>query len=505
MNEQLQNTVISELADRLAVEGVYCRGYGIIPKTVMLDSDLTLEAKSIYAYFCSYSGAGNSAFPGRDKILADLCMSKDSYYKHYNMLLENGYITVEQTKTDGSRYKNNIYTLVNRPLKFLTEASDREYAVIRASGLKSAGYGLVPKAVMTDRRITVKAKGLYAYYASFTGAADSAFPDKTLAVAQLGVGVHTYEKLNRELLQFNFIEIRQRHINGRLGVNDVYLVDRPDIVKGNTKHIIEKYLPVEKTQCSKNRDTEFSGTEIMYFSAQSNKNQDTEKQDTDFQDTKFSDTKSTTTKKYHYEKIPRLINQKEKERLKDYRQKKSELLKLTGNSEGIKTYSARQSKLHDLVICEMLEKETVPREWLADREITKAAVEILTDDIVLGSKKTHASFENGEFHHKLFCLYRDTLTDMLTSATRMNIGGRLISSDEVYEKILDKLIADNYSCELSLGDLYQQVRDAYTAAAVTTDIRNPASYIRACIWNALQSGDLMRETLLIKLEAELDG
>ena len=43
-------------------------GYGIIPKLVMMDRDLHVTAKAIYAYFCSYTGAGDTCFPSRKKI-----------------------------------------------------------------------------------------------------------------------------------------------------------------------------------------------------------------------------------------------------------------------------------------------------------------------------------------------------------------------------------------------------------------------------------------------------
>ncbi len=49
--------------DTLHVEGVRSRGFGIIPKLVMQDKRLTGDAKAIYAYFCSYAGAGDTAFP----------------------------------------------------------------------------------------------------------------------------------------------------------------------------------------------------------------------------------------------------------------------------------------------------------------------------------------------------------------------------------------------------------------------------------------------------------
>ena len=74
------NIIHTDFADRLKIEGINFKGFGVLPKYVMMDTDLTLEAKTIYAYFCSYSGAGDTVFPRRDRILADLQIGKQSYY-----------------------------------------------------------------------------------------------------------------------------------------------------------------------------------------------------------------------------------------------------------------------------------------------------------------------------------------------------------------------------------------------------------------------------------------
>ena len=85
---------VISFGDQLKVEGINFKGFGILPKYVMLDPDLSIEAKTIYAYFCSFAGNGSATFPGRDKILSDLPMSKDAYYKHFRQLTDQGYITV---------------------------------------------------------------------------------------------------------------------------------------------------------------------------------------------------------------------------------------------------------------------------------------------------------------------------------------------------------------------------------------------------------------------------
>ena len=72
----------NELQDKLAVEGVNANGYGVMPKLVMQDKRLTIEAKSIYAYIVSFAGAGSTAFPSLRKILEDLQISEKRFYKH---------------------------------------------------------------------------------------------------------------------------------------------------------------------------------------------------------------------------------------------------------------------------------------------------------------------------------------------------------------------------------------------------------------------------------------
>lgn len=85
-------------------------GYGSVPKAVMQDQNLSISAKAVYAYFCSFTGSGDSCFPTRKKICFDLGISNDSLSKYLNQLIGNGYLTVEQIKEKG-RFSHNVYTL----------------------------------------------------------------------------------------------------------------------------------------------------------------------------------------------------------------------------------------------------------------------------------------------------------------------------------------------------------------------------------------------------------
>ncbi len=102
--------------DRLDSEGILCDGYGIVPKLVMRDKNLTPEAKAIYSYMCSFAGAGKTAFPSVELMCAELCMTRERFYKHRKLLVAYGYITIFQEKEKG-KMKRNIYTLAHFPKK----------------------------------------------------------------------------------------------------------------------------------------------------------------------------------------------------------------------------------------------------------------------------------------------------------------------------------------------------------------------------------------------------
>lgn len=112
---------VQEFTDKLIVEGVNAMGYGTIPKMVMRDRRLSATAKCIYAYFCSYAGAGSQAFPSVKLIIFDLQINKDTYYKHLMILKNCGYIKIEQ-QTDNGKFMRNIYTLIANPCPKISES-----------------------------------------------------------------------------------------------------------------------------------------------------------------------------------------------------------------------------------------------------------------------------------------------------------------------------------------------------------------------------------------------
>ncbi|MCI9364255.1 MAG: helix-turn-helix domain-containing protein [Oscillospiraceae bacterium] len=97
--------------DLLIFENAAAHGFGTIPKLVMLDQSLSPQAKAIYAYFASFAGAGTTAFPRHSTIMSELKIgSLGTYYRHFNQLVERGYLSVEQRKDNG-RFDICIYRL----------------------------------------------------------------------------------------------------------------------------------------------------------------------------------------------------------------------------------------------------------------------------------------------------------------------------------------------------------------------------------------------------------
>ena len=113
-----------ENKNKLNVKGVMSEGYGIIPKKVMKDKDLSIDAKAIYAFISSYAGAGSTSFPSVNLITDMLGISRQRFNKHRKLLEDKGYITINNKRTPGGSWGNNVYTLETLPeLRKLTSVN----------------------------------------------------------------------------------------------------------------------------------------------------------------------------------------------------------------------------------------------------------------------------------------------------------------------------------------------------------------------------------------------
>ena len=70
--EKEQAYIQTDWAEVLRTKGIRARGYGIVPKYAMQDTDLELSDKALYAYLCSLSGNDHETYPAVSTIKSHL-------------------------------------------------------------------------------------------------------------------------------------------------------------------------------------------------------------------------------------------------------------------------------------------------------------------------------------------------------------------------------------------------------------------------------------------------
>lgn len=234
---------MNNIENQIKVEGINCKGYGITGKAVMLDTDLSLTAKAIYAYFCSFGGAGAFVFPRRETILHDLKLSKNGYYKHYKTLIENNYLRIEKKK---GYLNKNTYVIVANPNKLKESKIDaKSESCLMLNGVLNQGFGFIPKAVMQDQRLDVKAKGLIAYFYCLAQNGSCVFPSRKDTLYYLNISTTAYYNALHQLTDCDYINIQQRtNSNGQFAVNDYILNTFPNSTDSK----------IDETPCVQNED-----------------------------------------------------------------------------------------------------------------------------------------------------------------------------------------------------------------------------------------------------------
>ncbi|MBE5980892.1 MAG: helix-turn-helix domain-containing protein [Paenibacillaceae bacterium] len=447
---------MAEIQDILKIEGVGAKGGGILPKYVMLDPDLTLEAKCIYTYFASLAGMGTTVFPGRDTIVEYLGINKDTFYKHFKMLIVQNYVTTKQENSSNG-FKKNIYTLVSNPKKFesLSSTIDKStYSRIRFGGLKSAGYGWMPYMVMTDYRLNIKAKGIYAYFCVWTGSGNSAFPSKDDILRHLGISHNTYQRYYKQLIDLNYITVVQRRDSGRMAVNDYYLNDNPDV----------DCLPGTKiSDTGKSPDTKISDT---------GKSPDTKISDTgNLPSTKISDTLNI-------------------EKMNDIAQdivKTSPGTKFSDTGEVSPHTNFSDTEISDININSTLTINTLLTSSSSSNVFNMSANELV--DYIKKAGALDQLFTEEEEISKFLEINKIFMTTLceLCYINNMQYSGLSISSLEIIEK-LKNIISKDY-----FEDFCRRVLSDYYSAQSTRHIKNIIRYMQACIYNVMLQGDGVKQ------------
>lgn len=101
--------------------------------------------------------------------------------------------------------------------------------LLRVEGIMSQGFGLSPKIVMRDQRLTIEAKAIYSYIVSFAGAGNQSFPGRDMMVEELGISIKRYYKHLQLLIECDYLRIeREKGENGMFGRNIYTIVANPE-------------------------------------------------------------------------------------------------------------------------------------------------------------------------------------------------------------------------------------------------------------------------------------
>lgn len=96
---------------RLQNTSILSNGYGLIPKKISRDKDLTMEAKAIYGYLASFAGSGGYCYPSKELMISELGTTEKRFNKNIKILKEHGYIKVHKRRK-GNRNDSNLYELL---------------------------------------------------------------------------------------------------------------------------------------------------------------------------------------------------------------------------------------------------------------------------------------------------------------------------------------------------------------------------------------------------------
>lgn len=215
------------------IDGVYAQGFGMLAQKVMLDKELPLQSKAIYAYLASYAGSGK-IYPKRSTILRDLNMNKDTYYKYLNRLVEKSYISISKAK---GFLNKNVYTICSNPNAIgCPPSASAEHHTLSLDNIYSYGYGNMPKLIMCDTRLSVKARGMIALFYSLAQSSNTVFPTRDYTMEILGISKQTYYNTLNELIAYGYISvIKRKGKNGKFCVNNYILNTNPTVIEKQQK------------------------------------------------------------------------------------------------------------------------------------------------------------------------------------------------------------------------------------------------------------------------------
>ena len=93
---------------------------------------------------------------------------------------------------------------------------------VELTGIFKQGYGYIPKSIMKFRYISIQAKAVYAYIASYAGKNGLSYPGRELMCYDLGISQDSINKYLKELVMYDIIYKKQQRQEGNKFANNLY-------------------------------------------------------------------------------------------------------------------------------------------------------------------------------------------------------------------------------------------------------------------------------------------
>lgn len=461
-----------EIRDEIQVKGVGCMGHGSLAVVIMFCRLLSLYAKAIYAYMVSYTGAGhNTLYPGRDRILAELKISKSAYYDALSELTSNGLITItkipsppDKNNPNHNKTPHNLYTVEDYCAliddididKCSNIYADKLALVRKHNSIYAGGYGDVHRAVMIDTRIKAPTKGVYAFFACSSASKNEIVMRPEDVAYYLDISDSTLQKHVKKLVSLGYMSVYQHRNNGRYDGKMVYIVNQK-----TAQHSAKK-------QDAQKQDTQKQDTQ-----KQDMQKQDAQKSDKQKQDMRKQDTNSSAT--YNSPKILSATN---------FSQPQSVTVdSATDADNDISNLSIEDRML--LVNDEIKQQMAIPYWYADDANRLIAAVSLITEAYCYDNKDYYSA--TSAFGYDTYVLFKSALTDMLTAGVDTSIKGRKINYSHVIQLLNGYLHVDNcgYIC---VPDFTDSVCNSYIQATSLHKVTSHLGYMKTIIWTVLSQG-----------------
>lgn len=89
-------------------------GFGRVYQDVTRDKNLSIAAKGLYAYLSSLCGMSEECFPSVEVIVAEMKISKDTFYRYIRELIAAGVVEKRQEISSNGRFGHVVYRIVHK-------------------------------------------------------------------------------------------------------------------------------------------------------------------------------------------------------------------------------------------------------------------------------------------------------------------------------------------------------------------------------------------------------